>query len=311
MWRRAAARLHNKIMFCGFVMKIALYGKTLRTENEALVKEIIGVLHKAGAEVTIYRPFLGTVFQCLDENVEYQTFDGCGQLRGNADMMFSLGGDGSVLDCVPLVRDSGIPVFGINMGHLGFLSSVSTDEAVGAVSNILAGNYEVEHRTMVEIVDNETLFDGINYGLNEVSIQHSSYDSLIEVQVFVDDRLLNKYWGDGILLSTPTGSTAYSLSAGGPIVAPNVTSFVITPIAAHNLSMRPVIISDDSKVKIKVNGRCENYALGLDSRIKLVNKTFEFEIKKADFSFNIVKMPYRDFFGTVRGKLLWGNDVRN
>lgn len=292
-------------------MKIALYGKTLRAESEGLLKEVVGVLHGAGAEISVYGPFLDTVVQCLDGNVKYQTFNGYEQLKGNADMVFSFGGDGTVLDCVPLVRDSGIPVFGINMGRLGFLSSVSSDETLNAVSNILAGNYEVEHRTMVEIVDNEALFDGINYGLNEVSIQHRSYDSLIEVQVFVGERLLNKYWGDGVLLSTPTGSTAYSLSAGGPIVAPDVTSFVITPIAAHNLSMRPIIISDDSRVGIKVNGRCEKYALGLDSRIKLVDRTFEFEIKKADFFFNIVKMPYRDFFGTVRSKLLWGNDVRN
>jgi len=292
-------------------MKIAIYGKKLQDGSEELVKEIFNVLNRAGAEITIYRPFLGTVFPLLGEDAEYQTFDSHDDLKGRADMVFSLGGDGAVLDCVPLVRDSGIPVFGINMGRLGFLSSVSKDEALDAVSNIIAGNYEVEHRTLVEIIDNEALFDGINYGLNEVSIQHRSYDSLIEVHVFADGRLLNKYWGDGVLLSTPTGSTAYSLSAGGPIVAPNVTSFVITPIAAHNLSMRPIIISDDSKVKIKVDGRCENYALGLDSRIKLVNKTFEFEIKKADFFFNIVKMPYRDFFGTVRSKLLWGNDVRN
>jgi len=292
-------------------MKIALYGKKLHEGSEELVKEVIRVLHNAGVEITIYRPFLGTVFQCLDENVEYQTFNGYEQLKDDVDMMFSLGGDGAVLDCVPLVRDSGIPVFGINMGRLGFLSSVSTDETLNAVANVLSGNYEVEHRTMVEIVDNEALFDGINYGLNEVSILHRAYDSLIEVYVFVDDKLLNKYWCDGVILATPTGSTAYSLAAGGPIVAPNVNSFVITPIAAHNLSMRPIIISDDSNVKIKVNGRCDNYALGLDSRIKLVNKTFEFEIKKADFFFNIVKMPYRDFFGTVRSKLLWGNDVRN
>ncbi|MBP9993956.1 MAG: NAD kinase [bacterium] len=293
------------------MMKIALYGKTLRAESEGLLKEVIGVLHGAGAEISVYGPFLDTMVQCLDGNVKYHIFNGYEQLKGNADMVFSLGGDGTVLDCVPLVRDSGIPVFGINLGRLGFLSSVSSDETLDAVSNILAGNYGVEHRTMVEIIDNEALFDGINYGLNEVSIQHRSYDSLIEVQVFIGDRLLNKYWGDGVLLSTPTGSTAYSLSAGGPIVAPDVTSFVITPIAAHNLSMRPVIISDDSRVKIKVNGRCEKYALGLDSRIRLVDRTFEFEIKKADFFFNIVKMPYRDFFGTVRSKLLWGNDVRN
>lgn len=292
-------------------MKIALYGKTLSLESQMLIKDVINVLYKADVEIMIYRPYLGTIIQCLDENVEYHTFDGYEQLKDNADMVFSFGGDGTVLDCVPLVRDSGIPVFGINIGRLGFLSSVSTDETMNAVSNILAGNYEVEHRTMVQLVDNEKLFDGINYGLNEVSILHRAYDSLIEVHVFVDDRLLNIYWCDGLLLATPTGSTAYSLAAGGPIVAPSVNSFVITPIAAHNLSMRPIIISDESKVKIKVNGRCENYALGLDSRIKLVNKTFEFEIKKADFFFNIVKMPYRDFFGTVRSKLLWGNDIRN
>ena len=299
------------VIFKSNTMRIALYGKAFESGKEEFVKEIINVLYGAGAEISIYRPFIGNIINCLGEDIAYHTFDGYSQLKGNADVLFSFGGDGTVLDCGPLVRDSEIPVFGINLGRLGFLSSVSFDETLDAVRNILDGNFDVEPRSMVQIVGSEVLFDGINYGLNEVSILHRTYDSLIEVHVFVDDRLLNIYWCDGVLLSTPTGSTAYSLSAGGPIMAPNTDSFLITPIAAHNLSMRPIVISDKSRVRIKVEGRCDNYALGIDSRIKLVDKSFEFEIMKADFCFKIVKMHDSDFFSTVRSKLLWGNDVRN
>jgi NAD+ kinase len=160
-------------------------------------------------------------------------------------------------------------------------------------------------------VGQEQLFNGINYALNEMSIMRKDGSSLIVIQVFVDDKLLNTYWADGLIFATPTGSTAYSLSVGGPIVAPNNDSFLITPISAHNLSVRPIVISGNSVVKIKVDGRCDEYSLSLDSRSKLVDKHLELEIRKADFSFNMVKLPDKDFFSAIRNKLLWGNDVRN
>lgn len=284
-------------------MKIALYGRGFSLEYEGLVKEVLRVLKNAGTEIVAYSGLL--------DDKEYPTFNSYEQLKGRADVLFSFGGDGTMLDSVEFVRDSGVPVLGINMGRLGFLSSVSSTETIDAVNMILNGNYEVEKRSLLELVGEGERFKGINYALNELSVMRKDGSSLIVIQVFVDDKLLNTYWADGLILATPTGSTAYSLSAGGPIVAPNNDSFVITPISAHNLSVRPVVISDKSIVKIKVDGRCDAYDLSLDSRTKLVNKSLELQIKKADFSFNMVKLPGKDFFEAIRKKLLWGNDVRN
>lgn len=284
-------------------MKIALYGRGFSPEYEGLVKEVLRVLKNAGTEIVAYSGLL--------DDKEYPTFNSYEQLKGRADVLFSFGGDGTMLDSVEFVRDSGVPVLGINMGRLGFLSSVSSTETIDAVNMILNGNYEVEKRSLLELIGEGERFKGINYALNELSVMRKDGSSLIVIQVFVDDKLLNTYWADGLILATPTGSTAYSLSAGGPIVAPNNDSFVITPISAHNLSVRPVVISDKSIVKIKVDGRCDAYDLSLDSRTKLVNKSLELQIKKADFSFNMVKLPGKDFFEAIRKKLLWGNDVRN
>lgn len=272
-------------------MKIALYGRTFDPEYEGLMKEVVDVLHGAGVET-----------------VKFNSYD---QLKGQVDMLFSFGGDGTMLDTVELVRDSGIPVLGINTGRLGFLSGIAPDETIDAVHKILAGEYEIEKRSLVRLVGQEKLFNGINYALNEMCVMRKDGSSLIVIQVYVDDKLLNTYWADGLILATPTGSTAYSLSVGGPIVAPDNDSFLITPIAAHNLSIRPIVISGNSVIKIKVDGRCDEYSLSLDTRRHMVDKHLELEIRKAEFSFNMVKLPEKDFFSAIRNKLLWGNDVRN
>ena len=292
-------------------MKIALYGRGFGPDYDGLMKEVLRVLNDAGIETIVFSGFLNDLKRCADKNKEYQVFNSYEQLKGKADMLFSFGGDGTMLDSLEYVRDTAIPVFGINTGRLGFLSSVSPKETVEAVKMILNGEYEVEHRSLLELVGEEERFKGINYALNELSVMRKDGSSLIVIQVFVDNKLLNTYWADGLILATPTGSTAYSLSAGGPIVAPNTDSFLITPISAHNLSVRPVVISDKSIVKIKVDGRCDAYDLNLDSRTKLVDKGLQLEVKKADFSFNMVKLQGRDFFEAIRNKLLWGNDVRN
>lgn len=292
-------------------MRIALYGRGFGPDYDGLVKEVLSVLKNAGIEIVVYSGFLSDIKRCASEDVEFHAFNSYEQLKGRADVLFSFGGDGTMLDSLEFVRDTGIPVLGINMGRLGFLSSVSSKETLDAVNMILNGNYEVEKRSLLELVGEEGRFKGINFALNELSVMRKDGSSLIVIQVFVDDKLLNTYWADGIILATPTGSTAYSLSAGGPIVAPNNDSFLITPISAHNLSVRPVVISDKSVVKIKVDGRCDAYDLSLDSRTKLVDRTLELEVKKADFCFNMVKLPGKDFFEAIRKKLLWGNDVRN
>ena len=292
-------------------MRIALYGRGFGPDYDGLMKEVMRVLRDARTETLVFTGLLDDVKRCADKCVDYPTFNSYEQLKGNADVLFSFGGDGTMLDSVEYVRDTAIPVLGINMGRLGFLSSVSSDETLDAVHKILNGDYEVEKRSLLELVGEKQRFNGINYALNELSVMRKDGSSLIVIQVFVDDKLLNTYWADGLILATPTGSTAYSLSAGGPIVAPNNDSFLITPISAHNLSVRPVVISDKSVVKIKVDGRCDAYDLSLDSRTKLVDKSLQLEVKKAEFSFNMVKLPGKDFFEAIRKKLLWGNDVRN
>ena len=292
-------------------MRIALYGRGFGPDYDGLMTEVLRVLKDARTETLVFTGLLDDVKRCADKGAEYPTFNSYDQLKGKADVLFSFGGDGTMLDSVEYVRDTAIPVLGINMGRLGFLSSVSSDETLDAVHKILNGDYEVEKRSLLELVGEKQRFNGINYALNELSVMRKDGSSLIVIQVFVDDKLLNTYWADGLILATPTGSTAYSLSAGGPIVAPNNDSFLITPISAHNLSVRPVVISDKSVVKIKVDGRCDAYDLSLDSRTKLVDKSLQLEVKKADFSFNMVKLPGKDFFEAIRKKLLWGNDVRN
>ena len=292
-------------------MRIALYGRGFGLDYDGLMKDVLRVLRNAGAETIVYTGLLKDLKRCFGDDADYQVFNSYEQLKGKADILFSFGGDGTMLDSLEYVRDTAIPVFGINTGRLGFLASVSQNETIDAIKKILDGDYEVEKRSLLELVGEEKRFNGINFALNELSVMRKDGSSLIVIQVFVDDKLLNTYWADGLILATPTGSTAYSLSVGGPIVAPNNDSFLITPISAHNLSVRPVVISDKSVVKIKVDGRCDAYDLNLDSRTKLVDKSLELEIKKADFSFNMVKMPDKDFFEAIRKKLLWGNDVRN
>lgn len=292
-------------------MRIALYGKTFGCDYDRLMRDVLAILRENNVEITVYKPFWENIGQCFDEIDDYQCFETAEELKDNVDMLFSFGGDGTILDSVPLIGDSGIPVLGINTGNLGFLASVSTKETCEAVRKILSGDYAIESRTMLQIEDENNIFNGINYSLNEISICRKDNGSLIVVNVFIDDVFLNTYWADGVLIATPTGSTAYSMSVGGPIMTPNTDSFLITPVAAHNLSVRPLVIPDRSTIRIKVDGRCDTFALGLDSRIFFVNKSMEIVIKKTDFSFNMVKLPEKEFFGTIRNKLLWGNDVRN
>ena len=292
-------------------MKIALYGKAFGSDYDELMRDVLRLLKESNVSILVYEPFWKDIKHCFEESYDFEIFNNSDDIRNKVDVLFSFGGDGTILDSVPLIRDSGIPVLGINTGTLGFLASVSPQGTSEAVKNIISGNYDIEKRSLIQINDTENVFRGINYALNEISICRKNNGSLIVVEVYIDDMLLNTYWADGIILATPTGSTAYSMSVGGPIMTPNADSFLITPIAAHNLSVRPVVIPDTSNVKIKVGGRCDTFALGLDSRIVLADKSMDIEIKKTDFTFNMIRMPEENFFETIRKKLLWGNDLRN
>lgn len=291
-------------------MKVGFYGKAFGSDYDELMRDVIRLLKESSVDIMIYEPFWNDIKHCVSD-IEFELFNTSEEIKNQIDMLFSFGGDGTILDSVPLIRDSGIPVLGINTGTLGFLASVSPQSSTEAVKNIISGNYTIERRSLIQIKDDENLFNGINYALNEISICRKDTGSLLVVEVYIDDMLLNTYWADGVIMATPTGSTAYSMSVGGPIMTPNADSFLITPIAAHNLSVRPVVIPDKSVVKVKVNGRSDKFALGLDSRIITADKSIKIEIRKTDFTFNMINMPEKNFFETIRKKLLWGNDLRN
>ena len=290
---------------------IALFGKSLAPENGKYMRQLFRELVENDVKIIVSQHFEQIVRPFIPQGVGYALFSSHADLKGRADLLFSIGGDGTILDTVPYVLDSGMPVLGINMGRLGFLSSVSKDEIAQAVACVLAGDYTVEHRTLLELVSPEGLFGEVRYALNELNVIRSPEDSLLAIKVFVDDVYLNTYWGDGILLATPTGSTAYSLSAGGPIIAPNAKNFVITPIATHNLTVRPVVIPDDSTIHVKVEGRESKFVFSMDSRTCALDTSVRLEVRKARFSLNLVRMRGEDFFSTIRNKLMWGKDNRN
>ncbi len=290
-------------------MTIALFGKTIAPENGEYMRQLFAELAKNQVEIVVYQPFAELVKAFVPGGVNYSVFTSNADL--NADLLFSIGGDGTILDTVPFVLDSGIPVAGINMGRLGFLSSISKNEIANAVNSVLTGDYTVEQRSLLELVSPEKVFDDVKYALNELNVIRNPEHSLLAIKVFVDDVYLNTYWGDGILLATPTGSTAYSLSAGGPIIAPNAKNFVITPIATHNLTVRPVVIPDDSTIRIQVEGREKSFVFSMDSRNCTLDTSVQLEVRKAGFCLNLVRMRGEDFFGTIRNKLMWGKDNRN
>ena len=290
-------------------MTIALFGKNFAPENAEHLSQLLLELAENQVEITVFKSFANLVAAFVPESVKYSVFHSHADL--NADMLFSIGGDGTILDVLPLVLDSGMPVAGINMGRLGFLSCISKTEIAKAVKCVVSGDYTVEQRTLLELVSPKNVFGDVRYALNELSVIRNPEHSLLAIKVFVDDVYLNTYWGDGILLATPTGSTAYSLSAGGPIIAPNAKNFVITPIATHNLTVRPVVVPDESTLRIQVEGREKKFVFSMDSRTCALDTSVQLEVRKADFSLNLVRMRGEDFFGTIRNKLMWGKDNRN
>jgi NAD+ kinase len=225
--------------------------------------------------------------------------------------MLSIGGDGTLLDTVNVIRDSGMPVLGINMGRLGFLSSVNKNFINEAMQMLLNGKYRLDNRSMLAVKTPCDHFDIFNIALNEVSIQHYGNPCLISIRVYVDGVFMNTFWADGLIISTPTGSTGYSLSCGGPIIAPHCNNFVITPVATHNLTVRPVVIPDNGEIKLKVEARTGKYIVGLDARYEVLETSVDLILKKSTFMFNLVLLENEDFFSTIRDKLNWGIDSRN
>ncbi len=291
-------------------MKIALFAKSIKKEYFEYCQFIIDNLENQSFKLFIYEPFFEILKDKVNFKKEFILFNNYKDIK-DIDFLFSIGGDGTILETINLVRDSGIPVLGINFGRLGFLSSVSKDEISNALEGIKNNQFSLDQRTLLRLDSNAGVFNDFNFALNDITIQKGQAQSMIVIDVFIDGNFLNSYWGDGLIIASPTGSTAYSLSCGGPIISPHSGTFILTPIATHNLTVRPFVIHDDCLIRLKISSRYENYLVSLDSRNETINSSINLEVKKEKFKINLVQMNNKDFFSTIREKLNWGKDIRN
>ncbi|GEC72960.1 NAD+ kinase [Flavobacterium flevense] len=294
-------------------MKIAIYGQYYQNSTEPIIKDIFVFFNKNNIEIVIESNFLALIQEKKIIEKEYKTFSSHSELDSSFDMLLSIGGDGTILRAATLVRDSGIPILGINAGRLGFLATVQKENIDAFLQIVIEKKYTLSKRTLLSLTcspENEALND-INFAMNEVSVSRKDTTSMITIDTYLNGEILNSYWADGLIISTPTGSTGYSLSCGGPILTPDVKSLVITPIAPHNLNARPLVIPDETEIMLKVSGREENYLVSLDSRITSVGNESVLTIRKTPFQINMVEIPNETFLKTLRTKLLWGEDKRN
>lgn len=227
------------------------------------------------------------------------------------DFFLSIGGDGTLLDSVCVVGKKEIPILGLNTGRLGFLANVATDKIGEAIEELAKGNYQIESRILLSLTSSKKLFHGVNFALNEFTIHKKDTSSMITVHTYIDGKYLNSYWADGLIVATPTGSTGYSLSCGGPLIAPGAKNFVITPVSPHNLNVRPIIVSDEAEISFEIEGRTDKFMISLDSRSTSIASEVKLSVKKESFSAKLVKLPSYHFFDTLRQKLNWGLDLRN
>jgi NAD+ kinase len=292
-------------------MQIALFSKQIAEENITYVQQIIKDLEINHVEIFFYEKLYQVIRDKVVLKQTAKIFQNHEDIKDKVDYLFSIGGDGTLLDTLSLIRDSGIPVLGINLGRMGFISSVSKERINSAINQLLNGKYKLDKRTLINIQTTDNIFGDLNYALNEVSFYRKSPYSMLKLQAFVDGEFVNSYWADGLIISTPTGSTAYSLSNGGPIILPGSQNFVITPIAIHNLTVRPIVIPDSSKIRIKVVGRVKDFYVNLDSRSVLANSSYEFLLQKEEFKIKLLQLEDESYFRTIREKLLWGLDIRN
>jgi NAD+ kinase len=292
-------------------MTIAVYARNTKDNHPLYIEKLITLLKKEKVNLMVFEPYYQFLKKEYRFNTILKTFNCYESLKSKADYVVCLGGDGTILETIALVRKSGIPVLGVNTGRLGFLASVSKDDIEKAVTLLLEEKFTLDKRELLEIIDGENKFDEVNYALNEFTIHKKDSSAMINIDTYVDGVFLNSYFADGLIVSTPTGSTAYSLSCGGPIMIPDSENFIITPIASHNLNVRPIVISNNKTLSFKVAGRNESFNISLDSRTSQIHSGSEISIKKADFRFNLITFEGQHFFETLRNKLLWGLDRRH
>ena len=291
-------------------MRIAIYSRGLDPDQLEGLKLLLAEFSFYKIEAVVYQDFFNQFYSSIPISEKYSTFNKSEDLNG-IDFMISLGGDGTLLDAVTFVAGKGIPVLGVNYGRLGFLASIGKDEIHTAVESLVNRTFMLDKRSLVHLDANMPLFDGLPFALNEFTIHKKDISPMIKIHTYLNGEFLNTYWADGLIVSTPTGSTGYSLSCNGPVIFPDSASFVITPVSPHNLNIRPLVIPDTSVISFEVEGRTDGFLCTLDSRREIASKDVLLAIRKEAFSINLVRLNGSNFLQTLRSKLSWGMDIRN
>lgn len=292
-------------------MKAAIYSRVLDEAQKGEVQTFFDELAKQKIEPVIWKHFYDQIHSKINFPQDTKTFSLAEQLTDEIEFIISLGGDGTLLDTVTLVRDKNISVMGINFGRLGFLASIGRDEVAVAIKAIAKRSYIIDKRTMIHLDADLPLFGNVPYALNEFSVHKRDTDPMIKIHTYLNGEFLNTYWADGLIVATPTGSTGYSLSCGGPIVFPESGSFVMTPVAPHNLNVRSIIVPDDNIISFEVESRSENIICALDSRREIVGRNVQLAVRKETFPVNLIRLSGNNFLQTIHNKLTWGLDKRN
>ena len=294
-------------------MKIGIYGQFYHKEAERFVQQLFDILDQKKAHVVVEKNFLMSINASKEIPKTYNHFSTFNELDQSYDLFISIGGDGTMLKTVTYVRDLNIPIVGINTGRLGFLATIKKENIERSINAVLEGRFTTSKRSLlqIELPNGNTIFSDLNFALNEIAVSRRNTTSMISISTQLNGEQLTNYWADGLIIASPTGSTGYSLSCGGPVIAPDAKSFVLTPIAPHNLNARPLVIPDNTIITLKVSGRENQHLVSLDSRIVSLDNETPISIKKAPFTIKLVLLEEDSFINTIREKLLWGEDKRN
>lgn len=292
-------------------MNIALYGRKITKQNALYFTEILKVLDTLGWNAILEINLKDQLVKKLGVSEKYRTYENYSDFKSGIDLAISIGGDGTFIQTVKFIRNSRVPIIGVNLGRLGFLANVNPQNFEFTMQMVKDKRYEFQKRSLLQVETQNDLFGDDNIALNEVTLHKKDTSSMITVHASLNDNYLNSYWADGLIVATPTGSTAYSLSCGGPIVTPGCRVHILNPIAPHNLNVRPMVVPDNFPIKLSVEGRERKYLLSLDSNSKNIAQGEEVIIRKADFLINVVKFEDNNFLDTIRNKMSWGVDKRN